>query len=90
MYFVYILESKKNKKRYIGQTEDLEARLKRHNAGRVISTKSGIPWSLKYWKSFEARGEAYKTEQILKKFKKRDRVVKFAEENDFRGIAQSG
>lgn len=90
MYYVYILESKKNKGHYIGQTEDLDARLKKHNAGRVISTRSGIPWSLKYFKSYKTRGEAYKVEQLLKSFKKRDRVSKFAEENNFRGIAQSG
>ena len=74
---------------YIGQTQDLKARLKRHNAGRVISTRSGKPWKLKYWKEFESRSEAFKTEQLLKSFKKRDRVIKFAEEY-FRGIAQSG
>ena len=90
MYYVYILESERNKKHYIGQTQDLEARLDRHNAGRVTSTKPGKPWKLKYWKSFEKRSEAFKTEQLLKSFKKQDRVIRFAEENDFRGIAQSG
>ena len=68
MYYVYILESEKNNKHYIGQTEDLESRLERHNAGRVNSTKSARPWKLKYWKDFETRGEAYKIEQLLKKF----------------------
>ncbi|MFO7853339.1 MAG: GIY-YIG nuclease family protein [Bacteroidota bacterium] len=83
MYFVYILESEKNRKYYIGQTEKLESRLERHNAGRVNSTKSGKPWKLIYWKNFETRGEAYKVEQLLKSFKKRDRVIRFAEENEF-------
>lgn len=87
MYYVYILESESNKKHYIGQTDDLEARLKRHNAGKVISTKSGKPWKLKYWRNCETRGEAYKIEKILKKFKKRVRVIKFAEENNFSAFA---
>jgi len=90
MFFVYILESEKARKHYIGQTNDLEARVKRHNAGKVASTKYGRPWILKYWKSFETRSEAFKTEQLLKKFKRRERILKFADENDFRGIAQSG
>ncbi len=90
MYYVYILESEKNKNQYIGQTDNVESRLIRHNAGRVTSTKSGRPWKLKYWMSYETRSEAYKVEQLLKSYKKRDRVNKFAEKNNFRGIAQSG
>ncbi len=90
MFYVYILESDKDNRHYIGQTSDLENRVKRHNAGRVTSTRSWRPWTLKYWKAYETRGEAFKTEQLLKKLKNRERVIRFAQENNFRGIAQSG
>jgi len=32
MHFVYILQSEKTGKYYVGQTEDVQARLARHNA----------------------------------------------------------
>ena len=89
-YYVYILESFKSKKYYIGQTEDLEARLTKHNEGRNLSTKHDIPWQLKWWKEFETRSEAIKVETRIKGLKKRNRVEKFVEENDFRGVAQPG
>ncbi len=36
MYFVYLIESLKNGQYYVGQTQDLEERIKRHNQGRNI------------------------------------------------------
>ncbi|WP_092824010.1 GIY-YIG nuclease family protein [Algoriphagus faecimaris] len=33
MYFVYILSSPKTNKYYVGSTDNLESRLKHHNAG---------------------------------------------------------
>ncbi len=90
MYWVYILESEIYKKYYIGQTEDLEARLERHNKGRNISTRAYVPWKLKWWKEFGTRSEAVKMETRLKSIKKRDNIEKFVLQNNFRGIAQSG
>jgi len=43
MYYAYIIESEKNERYYIGQTDDLEARLDRHNKGRNHSTKPYLP-----------------------------------------------
>jgi len=40
MYYVYVLLSLKDKKFYIGFTNDLKRRLKEHNSGNNISTKS--------------------------------------------------
>ena len=90
MYFVYIIESGVNGKYYIGQTADLTARMERHNKGRNRSTKAYVPWRLRWWKEFGTRSEAVKVEAQLKALKKRTVVEKFVEENDFRGIAQSG
>ncbi|WP_169712772.1 GIY-YIG nuclease family protein, partial [Algoriphagus faecimaris] len=49
MYFVYILSSSKTNKYYVGSTDNLESRLKHHNAGSTPSTKPGAPyWEMKY------------------------------------------
>ncbi|MDD3607810.1 MAG: GIY-YIG nuclease family protein [Candidatus Moranbacteria bacterium] len=45
-YYTYVLLSQKNKRLYIGSTENLEKRIERHNKGRVKSTKAGRPWKL--------------------------------------------
>ena len=54
MIFTYLLKSKKDSSYYTGITDDLEDRLKRHNKGRIISTKKKIPWDLVYKKEMLA------------------------------------
>lgn len=69
MYFVYILKTSGNTL-YIGQTNDLEKRLKEHREKSVRSAKY-----IKYFESFElvysekfaTRSEAMKREAQLKK-----------------------
>lgn len=89
-YYVYILESIKDARYCIGQTEDLEKRLDRHNAGRNRSTKASSPWKLKWWKEFESRSESVKEEKKLKGIKKRQGVEGYMIKNNFRGVAQPG
>ena len=88
--YVYILESRRSNKYYIGQTENLENRLIRHNKGRNISTRSDIPWELRWWKEFDTRSEAIKEEKKLKLIKKREGIKRYVIENNFRGVAQPG
>jgi putative endonuclease len=90
MFFVYILEAEESKRYYIGQTENLEERLKRHNQGRNLSTKAYIPWQLKWWKEFDTRPEAIMAERKLKSIKKRIRLEKFVSENNFSGCGAVG
>ena len=90
MFFVYILEAEESKKYYVGQTENLEERVKKHNEGRNLSTKAYIPWQLKWWKEFKTRSEAIKTERRLKRIKKRVGLAKFVRENDFSGCGAVG
>ena len=67
MYFVYILQSLKDLGYYIGQTEDLDDRIKKHNKGLVKSTRSRKPFILIKKEFFNTRGEARKRENYLKK-----------------------
>jgi putative endonuclease len=69
MYYTYILKSPKADKLYIGQTQDLEKRLIRHNTGQNKSTKDKGPWELIYSKGFETRSEAILHEINLKNIK---------------------
>ncbi|NDC41682.1 MAG: hypothetical protein EBZ77_09055, partial [Chitinophagia bacterium] len=38
-FFTYILKSETHQRRYIGSCEDLDIRLKKHNDGKVRSSK---------------------------------------------------
>ena len=66
MFFAYILKSVNNGNHYYGSCENLESRLKRHNDGKVRSTKSKKPWNLIYFEEFPTRSEAYKRELFFK------------------------
>jgi putative endonuclease len=90
MFFVYIIESIDSKRHYIGQTNNLEERLRKHNQGRNLSTKSYIPWRLKWWKEYKSRSEAMIIEKRLKNIKKRTGVEKFVIENNFSGCGAVG
>ena len=69
MYKVYILQSLKNKRYYIGHTKNLENRLAEHNSGRVRSTKAYVPWLVIYTEKRETRPEAYQREREIKNYK---------------------
>jgi putative endonuclease len=59
---VYILYSAQLDKYYVGSTEDVLSRLRRHNMGHSTYTKTGIPWVLKYEESIESRDKGYRRE----------------------------
>ena len=70
MYQVYILYSPVKDKYYTGSTSiGAKLRLKRNNDGWTQSTKSGIPWALRYVRSFESKTEALKWERFIKRQK---------------------
>jgi putative endonuclease len=67
MFKVYVLESIKTKKWYIGFTpSDVIKRLNKHNNGEVVSTKSFRPWRLIYYESYLNRNDATGREKFLK------------------------
>ncbi len=65
-YFAYILKSLSHGTHYYGSTENLEKRLKEHNAGRQKYTKGRRPWVLHYSETFETRQEAMQRERYFK------------------------
>jgi putative endonuclease len=66
MYFVYILFSESHTRFYIGQTNDIEQRLDRHNGGYEKSTSPYKPWKLILFLEKQTRGEALILEKKLK------------------------
>jgi putative endonuclease len=80
-YQTYILQSTKDGRFYIGQTQNLEMRLVKHNRGLSSYTRSYKPWNLVWYKQFDTRSEAFKLEQELKKIKSRLGIIKFITEN---------
>jgi len=72
MFFVYVLKSESTGKRYIGQTNNLEYRVKKHNEGRSRYTKNRGPWDLVYSEKIETRAGAIRREKFLKSGKGRE------------------
>jgi len=66
MYYVYVLQSSKDNKTYVGYTVNLAERLKYHNSGRVPATKYRRPLKLLFSEQFETAKEAKKREQYWK------------------------
>lgn len=66
MFFVYILQSKKDKSLYIGYSSDLKKRFKEHNQGLSISTKHRRPYKLIYYEAFVKQKDAKDREKYLK------------------------
>ena len=71
MYYIYIIQSLKNGKFYIGSCQNIDIRLERHNAGATPSTKSARPWKLVYSESFQSNSNALKREREIKSKKSR-------------------
>ena len=65
-YFAYILISESNGRRYFGSCENLEERLKIHNAGKVRSSKAYRPYRILYFETFDTRAEAFARERFFK------------------------
>jgi hypothetical protein len=70
MNYVYILRCA-DRSLYTGWTNDLEKRVKTHNAGKGAKyTKTRLPVELVYYEEYEEKGEALSREFSIKKLKK--------------------
>ena len=66
MYQVYILQSLKDKRTYVGYTQNLDERLKEHNTGQNISTKHRAPFRIIHSEEFSTIKEAKQRELYWK------------------------
>lgn len=67
MPYVYILESLKDKNKYIGSAKNLRKRIKQHLEGVVVSTRNRRPLRIIGWREF---GNIEDTVLWEKKYKK--------------------
>jgi len=66
-YYVYILRSLTDSERhYVGITENLGDRLKKHNAAQCKHTSKHIPWQIETAVSFLSKDKAVDFEKYLK------------------------
>ena len=66
MYYVYVLISELDGKKYTGYTSNLSVRIEAHNQGKVPSTKSRRPLKLIYMEGCLSQDDALKREKYLK------------------------
>jgi len=65
MQFVYILQCA-DQTYYTGCTEDLDARIKRHQSGYIEYTKTRLPVELIFYSAFKQEKVAFEFEKYLK------------------------
>ena len=76
-FYVYILQSEKDGSFYIGQTNNLESRLTRHNAGSEKYTSKKVPWKI-FWSTIvDSRSESMRLEKKIKNLKSSKRMMEF-------------
>src|SRR2546422_5457821 len=66
IFYVYVLRSSQTGRRYVGSCENVDERLRRHNAGHSKATRHGIPWILVHSACFTNRAEAARKERYCK------------------------
>lgn len=66
MYKVYAISSKNKNYIYVGQTSNLDERLRRHNAGSNKTTSPYAPFNLIYTEDCEDRISARSREKYFK------------------------
>ncbi len=70
MYYVYLLQSVKYRKIYIGLTDDVPTRLLEHNRGETKSTRYYRPWKCVYYEAYSSLRDARLRELRLKYYGK--------------------
>ena len=73
---VYILQSRRTCRTYVGYTSDVPARLERHNQGRVQATRVGRPWEILFQEACADESAARKREAYWKSGAGRRRVAR--------------
>ncbi len=70
-FWVYILQSEASGQYYVGHTNNLADRLRRHNASRTVANRGRGPWRLVHSEEFRTRAAAGTRERAIKAQKSR-------------------
>jgi len=76
-YFVYMLKTSGSKvsKTYVGYTNNVLLRLKKHNSNKGAKSTKGYKWLLIYSKKFITKSDAMSYEYKLKKDRNKRKVI---------------
>jgi len=73
-FYVYILYSLRSDRYYVGETQDVNARLDSHVRGISRYTSIASDWRVVYTECFKFRAEAIKREKEIKRKKSRNYI----------------
>ncbi|MEN8122669.1 MAG: GIY-YIG nuclease family protein [Bacteroidota bacterium] len=73
-HYFYILFSKQLDKFYIGHTNNIEERLRKHNSNHKGFTGKANDWEIVYSEEFDTKSGAYARERNIKNWKSRSRI----------------
>ncbi len=76
MFYTYVIQSLVDKTLYVGMTNNLEDRIKRHNKKIEEYTSRKAPWDLLFYAAFKTRVEASNFEKYLKSGSGREFIKK--------------
>ena len=74
MYFTYIIYSATINRYYVGFTNNLSERLKRHNAKHKGFSNQASDWMVIYYESFNSKAMAMAREKQIKSWKSRQKI----------------
>lgn len=80
MHYVYVIYNRKHGKTYIGESNDMDERLKAHNDHRFTASYTARfdgSWELVYCEECADRREARKREKGLKSYRGRQFLIQF-------------
>lgn len=66
MFYAYVIKSLKDSSFYKGHCEDIQVRLKEHNAGKTKSIVAKLTFELVYYEKFEKRELGIRREKYFK------------------------
>lgn len=91
MFYTYVLLSQKDKKFYIGFTNNLKERISLHQNGKVFATKPRLPIKLIYAEIHLNKYDALRREKYFKTNKGKNALYKMCKEYlDSIGIKRIG
>ena len=78
LYYVYLIisKNKNSTNSYVGYTNNLENRIKKHNDGKGAKSTRGRFWKIIFKKKFKKRSSAMRYEYFLKKNQKLRKKIK--------------
>lgn len=74
-YYIYVLYNSSKNFIYIGFSENLKERVRKHNAGEVRSTKAYQPFVLVFYEAYPTKSDAKRREKYLKSNKGKTTLI---------------